>query len=73
MLSRSAAIKQSKGRALAHELAGRGIIVRAAGHTILQEEMPEAYKNVNQVVEVVHQAGISRKVARLRPLGVIKG
>ncbi len=73
MLSRKAAVRQSKGRSLARELADKGIIVRSSGRNTLQEEMPEAYKDVNQVVEVVHQAGISAKVARLRPMGVIKG
>ena len=47
--------------------------MRAAGRATLAEEMPEAYKDVSRVVEVVHRAGISAKVARLRPLGVVKG
>jgi tRNA-splicing ligase RtcB len=51
----------------------RGIAVRAASRATLLEEMPEAYKDVSHVVEVVHRAGIGEKVARLRPLGVIKG
>jgi tRNA-splicing ligase RtcB len=50
-----------------------GIIVRSAGRETLAEEMPEAYKDVSSVVEVVHNAGLSKKVAKLRPLGVIKG
>ncbi|MDP1759370.1 MAG: RtcB family protein [Thermodesulfovibrionales bacterium] len=48
-------------------------MVRSAGRETLAEEMPEAYKDVSDVVDVVHKAGISKKVARLRPLGVIKG
>jgi tRNA-splicing ligase RtcB len=51
----------------------QGVVVRSEGRTTLAEEMPEAYKDVSDVVDVVHQAGISRKVAKLRPLGVIKG
>ena len=73
VLSRNAAIKKSKGRRIDQELAKKGIIVRGRGKNSLSEEMPEAYKNVSDVVEVVHQAGLSKKVARLRPLGVIKG
>ncbi|MBM4332360.1 MAG: RtcB family protein [Deltaproteobacteria bacterium] len=71
--SRTQAKKASKGRALHRELEDRGIFVMAASRGTLVEEAPEAYKDVSQVVEVVHQAGISRKVARLRPWGVIKG
>ncbi|GAK49098.1 hypothetical protein, fragment [Candidatus Moduliflexus flocculans] len=73
MLSRTAAIKRAKGRAIWRELADQGIIVKSEGRETLAEEMPEAYKNVADVVEVVHNAGISRKVVKLRPLGVIKG
>ena len=51
----------------------RGVLVRARGRTTLAEEAPEAYKDVSAVVEVVHGAGIAEKVARLRPLCVIKG
>lgn len=73
MMSRSAAIRASKGRSIARELRDRGVIARARGRTGLEEEQPEAYKDVNEVVSVVHEAGISQKVARLRPVGVIKG
>ncbi|MBI5788317.1 MAG: RtcB family protein [Candidatus Schekmanbacteria bacterium] len=73
VLSRHQAIKQAKGRSIYRELEDKGIIIKTAGRETLAEEMPEAYKDVSQVVEVVHQAGISGKVARLRPLGVIKG
>ncbi len=73
MMSRHQAIRQAKGRAIWRELADKGIIVKSSGRETLAEEMPEAYKDVSNVVNVVHNAGISRKVARLRPIGVIKG
>ncbi|MGD8451287.1 MAG: RtcB family protein [Phycisphaerae bacterium] len=73
VLSRGAAIRAAKGRSIARELADVGVIAKARGRTGLAEEQPAAYKDVSQVVDVVHRAGISRKVARLRPLGVIKG
>jgi len=73
VLSRKAAKKASKGRAINRELEDKGIIVRWTGRSTLAEEMPEAYKDVSQVVEVVHNAGISKRVAKLRPIGVIKG
>ena len=73
-LSRSAAIKKCMGRRIDKELLDKsGIIVRAKGRSTLAEEAPEAYKDVEAVVDVVHNAGISKKVARMRPLGVIKG
>ena len=73
LLSRTAAKKSAKGRAIARELEDRGIFVRSASRATMLEEIPEAYKDIDQVVEVVHNAGISRKVVRLRPWGVIKG
>jgi tRNA-splicing ligase RtcB len=73
ILSRHQALKTAKGRSIETELASRGIIVRGAGRGTVAEEIPEAYKDVEQVVAVVHGAGLSRKVARLHPLGVIKG
>ena len=51
----------------------RGVYARAQSTKSLDEEQPEAYKDVSEVVEVLHNAGISKKVAKLRPLGVIKG
>ena len=72
-LSRTAAVKAAKGRDVRAELAARGIVARATSRRGLDEEQPDAYKDVDRVVEVVHRAGLSRKVARLRPLGVIKG
>jgi tRNA-splicing ligase RtcB len=73
MMSRSAAIRASKGRSIQRELLDRGVIARARGRTGLEEEQPDAYKDVNEVVSVLHEAGISQKVARLKPVGVIKG
>lgn len=51
----------------------KGIYVQSRGRRTLKEEMPEAYKDISQVVEAVHGPGLASKVARLRPLGVIKG
>jgi tRNA-splicing ligase RtcB len=73
LMSRHQAIRQAKGRAIWREMEDKGIIVRAAGRETLAEEMSEAYKDISNVVDVVHNAGISLKVARLRPMGVIKG
>ena len=73
IMSRHQAIKKAKGRAIWREMEDQGIIVRATGRSTLAEEMPEAYKDVSNVVDVVHNAGLSKKVAKLRPLGVIKG
>ncbi len=73
LLSRSKAVKMAKGRAIHRELEDQGIFVQSRGKRTLKEEMPEAYKDVSQVVEVVHEAGLAQKVVRLRPLGVIKG
>lgn len=73
MMSRTQAKKRARGRPIVRELEDQGIFVRSAGRATLMEEIPEAYKDVSQVVDVVHGAGISRKVAQLRLLGVIKG
>ena len=72
-MSRRRAKKQSRGRTLLDEMTARGVYVMAAGMATVAEEMPEAYKDVAEVVDCVAAAGISRKVAQLRPLGVIKG
>jgi tRNA-splicing ligase RtcB len=71
--SRSQAKKQIHGGKLKDELQRQGIVVRAGSLKGLAEEAPAAYKDVDNVVDVVHGAGIARKVARLRPLAVIKG
>ena len=73
VLSRTAAKKRSRGRAIHRELADKGILVKWTGRSTLAEEMPDAYKDIDEVVEAVHGAGLSKKVARLRPIGVIKG
>jgi len=73
VLSRSKALKMSKGRSIHRELEDKGIFVQSRGKRTLKEEMPDAYKDVSQVVGVVHEAGLATKVARLKPLGVIKG
>ena len=72
-LSRGAAIRAAKGRSIRKELLELGVIARARGRTGLDEEQPEAYKDVLEVVNVVHNAGISHRVARLKPIAVIKG
>ncbi len=73
VLSRTAAVKAARGRRLEQELRAQGVVARATGRDALAEEMPEAYKDVKDVVEVVHSFGISSRVARLKPIGVIKG
>lgn len=71
--SRKKAMESARGRNIIHEMKKKGITVMATGNRTVAEEMPEAYKNVHSVVNVIAAAGISRKVARLRPVGVIKG
>ena len=73
LLSRGEALRRARGRSIPRELAARGIEVIARGKKTLAEEMSEAYKDVAQVVAVMDGAGISRLVARLEPMGVIKG
>jgi tRNA-splicing ligase RtcB len=73
LLSRTAARKKAKGRSIVNELASKGIEIRFTGRNTLAEEIPDAYKDVEAVVDVVQMAGLARKVARLRPMGVIKG
>ena len=72
-LSRKAAVKATRDRHIPKELAARGITVAAASRATIDEEFPEAYKDVAEVVDVVHRAKLAIKVARLRPVGVIKG
>jgi tRNA-splicing ligase RtcB len=72
-MSRTAAKKKIHGGTLRRELEERGIQVRAGSLAGLAEEAPDAYKDIDAVIEVVHGAGLARKVARLRPLGVMKG
>jgi len=71
--SRRAAKRSLRGADVARELEARGIIVKSGNMASLAEEASEAYKDVSQVIEIAHQAGISRKVAMASPIGVIKG
>ena len=71
--SRTAATRTINADALLKDLESKGIIVKASGRGTIVEEAPQAYKDVNDVVDVVHRAGISKRVCRMRPLGVIKG
>jgi tRNA-splicing ligase RtcB len=72
-LSRTAARKRIGGAELRRDLEAHGIVVRCASNKGLAEEAPFAYKDVERVVDVVHRAGLARRVARLVPLGVVKG
>jgi tRNA-splicing ligase RtcB len=72
-MSRHQAMKVAKGRNIVSELRARGVEIQATGLRTIAEEMPEAYKDVADVVGVMHEAGITPMVARLRPMGVIKG
>jgi tRNA-splicing ligase RtcB len=71
--SRKKALESARGRNIIHEMKRKGIVVMAAGMRTVAEELPEAYKDVHLVVDVMHRSGISKKVARLRPIGVVKG
>ncbi|MBI4656706.1 MAG: RtcB family protein [Elusimicrobia bacterium] len=73
VMSRHEAIRRARGRSIAAELEKTGIIAKSAGRETLSEEMPEAYKNISNVIDVVCNSGISRKIARFKPIGVIKG
>jgi tRNA-splicing ligase RtcB len=72
-MSRKKAMKEAKGRNLIHELKKEGIVIEAKGYRTIAEEMPAAYKDVSEVVNVCHYEGITKKVAKLKPIGVIKG
>ncbi len=71
--SRSSALRSLRGEEIKKELNKRGIEVKAGSWKSLAEEAPEVYKDIDEVVEVVHELGISKKVARMKPLVVIKG
>lgn len=73
MMSRSKALKAAKGKNLFDELKRRGIVIQAKGMKTIAEEMPDAYKDVANVVDVMHNVGITLKTARIKPVGVIKG
>ena len=73
VMGRKQAVRMLAGRDIGDELRQKGIIVRAQDRGLLAEEAPQAYKDVADVVEVCHQAGLSRRVVRTRPIGVVKG
>jgi len=73
VMSRHAAIRALKGRSVANEMEQLGIVVQSRSSRTLAEESPEAYKDIDRVVNIVHNAGLSEKVVRMRPLGVVKG
>jgi len=73
LLSRTAARKGRNAKEVKKQLGEQGIVVRSETRSGILEEVPEAYKDVDEVIDVVDRAGLARKVARLRPLGVIKG
>ncbi len=72
-MSRTRSKQASRGRDLLGEMESQGVLVRATGMRTVAEEMPHAYKDVADVVEVMERAGVSRRVARLVPMGVVKG
>jgi tRNA-splicing ligase RtcB len=72
-MSRHAAIAQFRGDEIKHQLADKGIVARSTSPKVLAEEAPKAYKDIENVIDSVHKAGISIKVARMVPLGVVKG
>jgi tRNA-splicing ligase RtcB (3'-phosphate/5'-hydroxy nucleic acid ligase) len=73
VLSRHQAQRAARGRNLYAEMAAAGVVVRSRGRATVAEEMPAAYKDVADVVEVMEAAGVSRRVARLKPFAVVKG
>lgn len=73
VMSRKQAKRRSSGRDVRSDLEARGVSVRPGSVSVLSEEAPYAYKDVDEVVEVCDKANLAAKVARLRPLGVVKG
>lgn len=73
LMSRNEALRARKSDGVKQSLAEAGIYARASSRSSLAEEAPQAYKDVNDIVDITHRAGISMKVARLKPLGVVKG
>jgi tRNA-splicing ligase RtcB len=73
VMSRAQSKKQSQGLNIDQEMARRGVVARYQGRGTMAEEMPHAYKDVADVVQTMDQAGVSKRVARFRPVGVIKG
>lgn len=72
-MSRTQAKASVRGKSIVREMENRGVLVACSSWKTLAEEIPEAYKDVTSVVDVVHDAGIARKVARLKPIAVVKG
>jgi tRNA-splicing ligase RtcB len=72
-MSRTQARKQFRAQTLLQDMAERGIYVRSVSRSGLTEEAGAAYKDIDEVVDAVHQAGVSRKVVRLIPVGNVKG
>jgi len=72
-MSRSEALKKARGRSIVEELSEKGVLVQAARNKTIAEEMPDAYKDVSEVVAAVVEAGLGRVVARLQPAAVLKG
>ena len=66
-------MKKWRGEQIVKELSNRGIYVHPASMKVVAEEAPGAYKDIRNVIEVAHGAGISKKVVRFKPLGVVKG
>jgi tRNA-splicing ligase RtcB len=73
VLSRSKAIHQFSSASIVSDLRKRGILVRAASPKVVAEEAPEAYKDIDEVIRVAEGSGLSRKVARMVPIAVVKG
>ena len=73
VMSRTQAVKSCRGRSISRELADQGVLVMAGSKGTLCEEMPEAYKNLQDVVQVMHESGIAKKAARLKSIACIKG
>ena len=73
VMSRTQALKGNRGEELAKDLEKQGIITQSDSWKTLAEEAPSAYKDVSEVVDICEAAGISKKVARMKPLGVVKG
>jgi tRNA-splicing ligase RtcB len=73
MMSRHEAIRSYRADTIIKELGDRGIIIKAASKMGVVEEAPGAYKDIDEVVKVSHEAGIGNIVARLKPMGVVKG
>lgn len=72
-MSRHQALKESLSRNIPKELANKGILIRGASNKGLAEEMPDAYKSIDEVIKAVEGAGLSQKIARMAPIAVIKG